>query len=59
MQSERRYPAVMILAAGYGRLALVKLLLERGAALKAVNGKQQKPADVAALNGEVRRSCWS
>jgi ankyrin repeat protein len=41
-------------AAGYGRLALVRLLLERGAALEAANGKQQTPADVAALNGEVR-----
>jgi hypothetical protein len=40
---------------GYGRLALVRLLLERGAALEALNGKQQQPADVAALNGEVRR----
>ncbi|KAF6255784.1 flagellar associated protein [Scenedesmus sp. NREL 46B-D3] len=43
---------VLHYAAGYGRLDLTRLLLERGAELEAVNGKQQKPADVARLNGE-------
>lgn len=48
------WPAALPPPAGYGRLALVRLLLERGAELGAANGKQQTPADVARLNGEVR-----
>jgi hypothetical protein len=48
--------SAVLLSSGYGRLALVKLLLERGAQLDAVNAKKQKPADVAKLNGEVRGS---
>lgn len=40
-------------SAGYGRLDLLKLLLQRGADTGAANKQKQTPADVARLNGEV------
>lgn len=40
--------------AGYGRLELVQLLLERGADLSARNKQKLRAVDAAKMNGEVR-----
>jgi ankyrin repeat protein len=40
--------------AGYGRLELVQLLLERGADISARNKQKLRPVDAAKMNGEVR-----
>jgi hypothetical protein len=45
--------------AGYGRVELLKLLVEQpGADVTAANKQKQRPVDVARVNGEVRGAGW-